>query len=352
MTDIVREDVEAIVRRQRGALDHLAGATVLVTGAAGFLPSFFVDALAHANDTVLTEPCRILCVDNFITGEASRLAHLLGRDDVVMHEQDLTTELRIDEDVDYVVHGASIASPVWYREHPLETIDVNVNGTRLLLELAKERGARVFLYLSSSEIYGDPPPDRVPTPETYWGHVSSTGPRACYDESKRLAETLTVTYHDLYGLPYRIVRPFNVYGPRLRLDDGRIVPDLLKSALAGEPIVLYSDGRATRSFCYVADFAEAMLLLLTPEVPDGAYNVGNDDEVSIEEVARTFDEVAGEGRGVRFAANEDERYLTDNPQRRCPDLTKVKATVPWRPVTPLREGLARTHRSYLDGVRR
>jgi UDP-glucuronate decarboxylase len=253
--------------------------------------------------------------------------------------------------VDHVIHGASIASPTWYRRYPLETIDVNVNGTRALLDLARGQEDATFLYLSSSEIYGDPPADRIPTSEEYWGHVSCTGPRACYDESKRLAETLTFTYQRLHGLPIRIVRPFNVYGPRLRLDDGRIIPDLLKGALAREPIVLYSDGRATRSFCYVADFAAALLLLLGPDVPDGAYNVGNDEEVTIEEAARVFDEVANEGRGVRFESSEDAAYLTDNPQRRCPDLRKVKAAIPWTPAIPLREGLARTYASYLEEER-
>jgi UDP-glucuronate decarboxylase len=343
------EDVASIVERSRSALAELAGATVLVSGGAGFLPSYLVDALAAANDRVLPEPCRVLVVDNLLTGVASRIAHLDGRDDVRFLEHDLTEPLHLDEHVDYVVHGASIAAPPWYRRYPLETIDVNVGGTRQLLELAREHGSRSFLYLSSSEIYGDPPPDKVPTSEDYWGHVSSTGPRACYDESKRLAETLCMTYHQLYGLAVRLVRPFNVYGPGLRLDDGRIVPDLMRAALAGEAMTLYSDGRATRSFCYIADFVAAIPHLMLPDVPSGPYNVGNDEEITIRRCAEIVDELAG-GPGVRFATSDEADYLRDNPQRRCPDLTRTRAAIPWSPQVPAREGLARTLESYREEV--
>ena len=319
---------------------------MLVAGAAGFLLSYVVDTLAHANETMQGEPCRILCVDNVVTGAWTRLAHLEGRADIAFRARDLTQTLDLDEPVDVVLHGASIASPSTYRRMPLETIDVNVTGTRRLLELAREHAVGSFLYLSSSEVYGDPDPTRVPTSEDYWGNVSSTGPRAPYDESKRLAETLCMTYHRLYGTPVRIVRPFNVYGPRLRLDDGRVVPDFVSDALAGRPISVLSDGGATRSFCYVTDFTVALLLLLEGGSPGEVYNVGNAEEVTIRNAAETLDALPGVGVGVVFASSDDSDYLTDNPTRRCPDLAKTRAAIDWSPSSPLREGLRRTLASY------
>ena len=278
---------------------------------------------------------------------SERLAGFEGRPDIRFLQHDVSLPVELDEQADYIVHGASIASPTWYRRFPLETIDANVGGTRNLLELARRDRAAGFLYLSSSEIYGDPPPERVPTTEDYWGNVSCTGPRAPYDESKRLAETLCATYVRLYELPVTIVRPFNVYGPGLRLDDGRIIPDLLRDALAGGPLVLLSDGQATRSFCYVGDFVTALLHLLVAGANGEAFNVGNDEEVTILGLAEAVAAVAG-GLEVTLASSDDPLYLTDNPQRRCPDLTKTKATIGWRPEILLREGIARTFAHYRE----
>lgn len=345
---VIEEDLDRVVARAATGLHRLAGKTVLVTGAAGFLLSFVVDALVHANDTLLEEPCRVVGVDNMIVSDARRISHLAGRPDAVFLEANVVDGVPFADTVDYVIHGASIASPTLYRRYPLETIDVNVGGTRRLLELARERGAS-FLLVSSSEVYGDPPLDRVPTTEDYWGNVSSTGPRAPYDESKRLAETLCTTYHRQYETPVVIVRPFNVYGPRLSLEDGRVIPDFLRDALAGRPISLLSDGRPTRSFCYVSDFVAALLLLLVDGAPGEAYNVGNDEEVSMRAAAELAAELAG-SPGVRLAESSDPDYLTDNPSRRCPDLRKTKAAVPWAPEVPLRAGLERTLAHYREEV--
>ncbi len=348
LSSVVSEDLDSIAARASGPLDRLRGKTVLVAGAAGFLPSYLVNAIARSNERQNGgSPCRVLCLDNLATGVGARLGHLDGRSDIRFLQHDISLPLDLDEQVDYIVHGASIASPTWYRRFPLETIDANVGGTRNLLELALRDRVAGFLYLSSSEIYGDPPPERVPTSEDYWGHVSCTGPRAPYDESKRLAETLCTTYVRLHALPVTIVRPFNVYGPGLRLDDGRIVPDLLRDALAGGPLVLLSDGRASRSFCYVADFVTALFHLLVADTAGEAFNVGNDEEVTIRALAEAVASVAG-GLEVTQAASDDPLYLTDNPQRRCPDLTKTKATVDWRPQIPLREGIARTFAYYQE----
>ncbi len=185
----------------------------------------------------------------------------------------------------------------------------------------------------------------MPTTEEYWGNVSATGPRAPYDESKRLGETLCMTYFRQYGTPVKLVRPFNVYGPGLRLDDGRVVPDFIANALAGGPITLLSDGRATRSFCYISDFVVGLLHLLVADVGGQAFNLGNDEEVQIRQVAETVAEAAG-GLTVDLGTSADPLYLTDNPQRRCPDLTKTKATIDWTPSVSLRDGLARTLEHY------
>ena len=244
LPDVIRRDLDEICGHAKVALERLAGKTVLVAGGEGFLPSYLADALLHANDRGLSPRCRVICVDNRSTADSARLAHRAGRDDFVLVEQDVTLPLELDEPVDYVVHGASIASPTWYRERPLETIDVNVDGTRRLLDLALRKGVTGFLYLSSSEIYGDPPPERVPTTEDYWGHVSSVGPRACYDESKRLAETLCMTYHRLHGLAdhdraalqrLRTSAPAGRRQGRARLCPGRPrrAPHLRSSATAG-----------------------------------------------------------------------------------------------------------------------
>lgn len=348
MTDVVKEDLEQILARLDGRTDQLAGSTVLIAGGGGFLPSYIVDVLLYANRVALSKPCKVICVDNFVTGVPERLAHLGSRDDFQLIVQDIVQPLPPLEHVDYIVHGASIASPITYRRYPLETVKVNVWGTENLLELSRQQKIKSFLYLSSSETYGDPDPARVPTPEDYWGNVSCTGPRACYDESKRLAESLCSIYQREFGVPVKIIRPFNVYGPRLNLNDGRIIPDLLKNALSGEHLTLYSDGRATRSFCYISDAVTAMLLLMLTDRNGEAFNVGNDEEVSIEHVARQVDKLFQEKLGVRFAKSDDPNYLTDNPNRRCPDLRKTKSTISWQPVVSLEDGIARTVRWYQE----
>jgi UDP-glucuronate decarboxylase len=347
---VVAEDLQAIGDRIAPTVAKLGGATLLVTGAAGFLPSYVVDALIYANDHLLTEPCRIIGVDNFATGVPERLGHLQGRSDLALVRHDITEALSIDEPVHYIFHGASIASPTWFRRLPLETIDVNVRGTWRLLEFAVGQPLRGFLYLSSSGIYGDPTVDQVPTSEEFSGNVSPLGLRACYDESKRLAETICMTFFRVHGVPVRIARPFNVYGPRLRFDDGRVVPDFIRDAIAGKPITLYSSGNVTRSFCYVTDAVSGLILLLCDGAPGEAYNVGNDEEVTIRQLAETVDEASGKGLGVSFEVSEDAHYLTNSPQRRVPDLRKLKALGGWEPQIPLHEGIRRTYRFYEESV--
>jgi dTDP-glucose 4,6-dehydratase/UDP-glucuronate decarboxylase len=349
---VIAEDIERILGDLPDPARHFAGATVVVTGAAGFLCSYLVDTIATLNERGLNPPCRLVAVDNLITGLSGRLGHLTGRPDVQFLQHDITKPLDVSGRVDWIIHGASIASPTFYRKHPLETIDANVGGTRRMLDLARDRNARGVLVLSSSEIYGDPVASAIPTPESYQGNVSCTGPRACYDESKRLGETLCANYARLYGTPVKVIRPFNVYGPGQRLDDRRIIPDLISAALQRRPIVLYSDGRATRAFCYVTDAVSAIWHILVGGAPGEAFNVGNDSaETSILEVAETLRDVAGPpGLEIQMHVSDDRDYLTDNPQRRCPDLTKLRAHFNWQPRVSLAEGLSRTLRSYQENV--
>lgn len=351
VNSIIRADVEAIVRDLGDSLKALSGKTLLVTGSAGFLCSYLVEVVATLNDLALHPPCHVIALDIWEGGVHGRLAHLAGRSEVQFVCHDVTVPVDLGP-VQWIIHGASIASPTAYRSHPLETIRVNVSGTQVMLEMSRQAGLRSLVYLSSSEIYGDPQEAFVPTPEEYRGNVSCTGPRACYDESKRLAETLCMTYHRLYGTPVKIVRPFNVYGPGQRLDDGRIVPDLIRSALRREPLGLYSDGRATRAFCYVSDAVRAIWHVLLSEADGEVFNVGNDlQEISVRELAERVREVAGPPwLEIKHCVSEDAEYLTDNPQRRCPDLTKLRTQFRFKPKVPLMQGLERTLRSYREAL--
>lgn len=351
VTSIIREDARLLVVEMGETLKQLGGKTLLVAGASGFLCSYFLDAVAALNDSnTEAAPCRVLALDNFQSGLPDRIEHLQGRPDFNFIRHDVSQPFQPEESVDYIIHGASIASPTFYRQFPLETIDANVNGARNMLELATRGGAQSMVYISTSEIYGDPDPAFIPTAEDYRGFVSCTGPRACYDESKRLAETLCATYYSLHKTPIKVVRPFNVFGPGQRLDDKRIIPDLMSVALEQRPFVLYSDGRATRSLCYARDGVRAILYVLLSEADGEAFNIGNDmEEISMTGLTERMSEVAAPPRlPIEYRVSNDPQYLTDNPQRRCPDLTKLRTHTPYTPEVGLTEGLTRTLQSYRE----
>ncbi len=345
--EIIRNDLREIAERAGDDLGRLDGKRVLVTGGAGFLMSYLVDLLAAPRGNAAP---RVVVVDDFTTGGRDRLSHLASHPNVELRALDVAT-LELDEPFDVIVHGASIASPVAYRRLPLRTLEVNALGTWALLRAAQgrrldpavqDRSLEAFVLLSTSEIYGDPDPAHVPTPETYPGLVSSTGPRACYDESKRFAETLALAYFRTYATPVRIVRPFNVYGPGMRPDDGRVVPSLVDDARNGRDLVLHSDGRPRRSFCYVTDFLVSLLRVIARGVDGEAYNVGDDrEEISMRALADRIRTVTHAPGHVVVQASTDPDYLTDNPQRRCPDLTKLRALGGSMPCVSLDEGLAR-----------
>jgi dTDP-glucose 4,6-dehydratase/UDP-glucuronate decarboxylase len=266
-------------------------------------------------------------------------------------KHDITQAMPGAADFDFIIHAASIASPTFYRQHPIETMDANVQGLRNLLEYSRsrlrtDRPVRGFLFFSSSEIYGDPPADRIPTAETYWGHVSCTGPRACYDESKRFGETLSVTFARQYGLPVTIARPFNNYGPGLRLSDRRVLPDFARDVLAGRNITLLSDGRATRTFCYVADAVAGYYQVLLRGRAGEAYNIGTEQpEVTMSDLAALVTELSRDLFGYKgtivFGTSSDRDYLTHNPARRCPSIAKARRELGYDPRIVLDEGLRR-----------
>jgi UDP-glucuronate decarboxylase len=321
---------------------RFAGKTVLISGGAGFLGRHFVALFRHLNRNVLDKPCRVISVDNYLTGDQTALRDT-GRDDndVTPVWADVSYPLPVREDLHFILHAAGVASPVYYMQYPLETIESAVQGTKNLLELARRnKDLEGFLFFSSSEIYGDPDPKAIPTPETYHGYVSSVGPRACYDESKRLGETISTIYHQRYQVPVTIVRPFNVFGPGMKHNDRRVIPMFTYEALNGRPLPVHGDGRQTRTFCYITDSIAGFLLTLLKGQRGEAYNIGNsDNEISMVDLARMYGTVVL-GATVKLIPYPD-TYPAGEPQRRCPDLTKAKQHLGYASRVDLKTGLTR-----------
>ena len=327
----------------------LRGSRVLVTGAYGFLGFQFLHFLSFLNDIDPSNPVSIVGIDNGVRGTPRWAADLRDHaSGLTLREADVTQPWSPPhERFDYIVHAASIASPIAYRVRPIETLDANVSGLRNMLELAQKGGSRSLLFFSSSEIYGDPPPSEIPTREDYRGNVSCVGPRACYDESKRLGETLCWLFARERGVRAKIVRPFNNFGPGLRLDDGRVLPDFFREALAGRDISLLSDGTPSRTFCYASDALTGYLLLLLSDLDGDPFNIGSDGpEVSMAELARLVLESCGSRRSVRFEKSPDLDYLTHNPARRCPDIGKARRLLGFAPRVGLPDGLGRLQTWY------
>jgi dTDP-glucose 4,6-dehydratase len=313
----------------------------VVTGGAGFLGS-------HLCETLRGRDWEVVAVDNFLTGKRENVAHLLdsagqGRGGFELVEHDVIEGIPVSGPVDAVLHFASPASPPAYLAHPIETLEVGSIGTRHALDLARDRGAR-FLLASTSEIYGDPLVH--PQPESYWGNVNSTGPRAVYDEAKRYAEAITVTYRRQYALDTKIVRIFNTFGPRLSPDDGRVISNFLAQASEGRPLTVHGDGKQTRSFCYVDDEVAGLLALLDSDHP-GPMNIGNPDEFTMIDAARLVIEVTGSRVDIVHEPAREE-----DPQQRCPDISLAEQTLGWHPQIDLREGLVRTYDWYRRAVDR
>ena len=299
---------------------------VLITGAAGFLGS-------HLCDRFLKEGHYVLGMDNLLTGNLKNIEHLFPRKDFEFYHHDITKFVHVPGEIDYIMHFASPASPIDYLKMPIQTLKVGALGTHNLLGLAKAKGARI-LVASTSEVYGDPLVH--PQTEEYWGNVNPIGPRGVYDEAKRFMESITMAYHKFHGVDTRIVRIFNTYGPKMRLDDGRALPTFMSQALRGEDVTVFGDGSQTRSFCYVDDLVDGIyrLLLSDYHMP---VNVGNPVEISLKQFAEEVIELVGSKSKVVY-----EPLPQDDPKQRKPDITKAQEILGWEPKVDRKEGLSRT----------
>ena len=315
---------------------------ILVLGGAGFIGS-------HLCERLLGEGHRVIAMDNFITGSKRNVKHLLKNDSFKLIETDVTEKCSVAGALDAVMNLASPASPVGYLDNPIETMKVGSHGTYNALELALKKNAR-FLMASTSEVYGDP--KEHPQKESYWGHVNSVGVRSVYDEAKRFSEALTMAYHRKHGLRTRIIRIFNTYGPRMALNDGRVVPNFVKQAVENKPLTVYGDGKATRSFCYVTDLVDGMLRLLWSDEPNPV-NIGNPREMTITEFAQAVLAAAGPACKSKIEyVNPRAERVADDPQRRRPDITRARTLLGWEPKVLLEDGLRETLASFRAASKR
>ena len=351
---VVANDLGFIAEQCRDEFRKLEGRSVLIAGGAGFLGFYLVQAALFWNAAHASEhPIRIAVLDNFVRGLPDWLSRVTSSPSLRLIKHDIRDPLPADlGEHDYIIHAASIASPTFYRQQPIETMDANVNGLRFLLDYCvRQKRARHsvhgLLFFSSSEIYGDPAPGDIPTPETYRGNVSCTGPRACYDESKRFGETLCVNFARHHNLPVKVARPFNNYGPGLKITDRRVIPDFARDIFAKRDITMLSDGSARRTFCYVADAVCGYYKVLLHGTAGESYNIGVESpEISVTELAEKMVALARKHYGypgsVIHRPSPDKDYLVDNPARRCPDIRKARAGVGYDPQVAIDEGLARS----------
>lgn len=300
--------------------------TAVVTGGAGFLGS-------HLCDKLLENELKVICIDNLITGNIHNISHLAGNENFSFIKHDITNYIFIPGNVDYILHFASPASPVDYLELPIQTLKVGSLGTHKALGLAKEKKAR-FLLASTSEVYGDP--EIHPQPENYWGNVNPIGPRGVYDEAKRFAEALTMAYHRYHGIETRIARIFNTFGPRMRANDGRAIPNFIMQAMRGEPITVYGDGSQTRSFCYITDQIDGLFKLLMSDETEPV-NIGNPEEIPVIKIAKEIIKLTDSSSKIVF-----EDLPINDPKVRQPDITKARTKLKWHPNIGREEGLKNT----------
>ena len=307
---------------------------VVVTGAAGFIGS-------HLAETLLDRAYTVIGIDNLLTGDTANISHLANRDFTFI-KHDVTNYIYIDGPVDFVLHWASPASPIDYLELPIPTLKVGALGTHKALGLAKAKGAR-FVIASTSEVYGDPL--EHPQKETYWGNVNPVGPRGVYDEAKRFAEAMTMAYHGYHGVDTKIVRIFNTYGPRMRVNDGRAVPAFMSQALRNEDVTVFGDGSQTRSFTYISDLVDGIIRLMLSDTNDPV-NIGNPVEMTIKQIAETIIRMTGAKSRIIYKP-----LPTDDPKQRRPDITRARTLLGWEPKVQLEEGLVKTIEYFRTKVR-
>src|SRR3989338_1383379 len=357
---VEQDDINYILTKAATELKALRGKKILLTGAGGFLGYYFTKSFLALNDKFPCNPIHLTIISTFGSGFPKWLELYKNRKDLKIIKADFSiyslSKLKKDH-FDYIIHAASIASPTFYRLDPIKTINANIQGLYVLLnymvEMKKKYPVKDLLFFSSSEIYGDPLPGNIPTPETYRGNVSCTGPRACYDESKRFGETLCVNYAQVYDLPIKIARPFNNYGPGMKITDGRVIADFSKNIIEQKNIVMFSDGTPSRTFCYVTYAIVWYLKILINGKQGESYNIGVEKpEISIKELAYKMVDIGKKHLGykgnVLFKKSEDKQYLKDNPQRRCPVITKARTHIGYNPEESLETGLLKTMQWYFD----
>jgi len=351
---LLQQDLDHICTNLKEELSLMSGKSLLVTGGAGFLGYYLVQSVLHWNRNQGAKGrIKVTVFDNYVRGVPTWLLDLEKDPDLTLVRHDMSRPLPEKmASFQYIIHAAGIASPTYYRKYPIETIDANINGLRYLLEYSREQqhtnaAVEGVLFYSSSEIYGDPPADMIPTPEDYRGNVSCTGPRACYDESKRFGETICVNFARQYGLPVSMARPFNNYGPGLKITDRRVIPDFARDIFTGKDIVLLSDGSPTRTFCYSADAIVGYYKILVKGQRGEAYNIGVEKpEISMYELALKLAAFAREmfgyqGTVIRQYSKEAD-YLVDNPNRRCPIIAKARSHLGYNPQFTIDAGLKNT----------
>ncbi len=330
---VEKEDVLEIVQRLNEISPTFKNKTILITGGCGFLGKVFRDYFLQLGH------CQVITIDNFVTGsrDASQNANL------IQLQQSITEPVTIDQSIDYIINAAGIASPYHYRRLPLETLDVSYLGTRNMLQLAIEHKVKSFLAFSSSEVYGDPKPPHIPTPESYCGTIETMNSRSMYDEGKRVIETLCYIYNTKYGVNTKIVRPFNVFGPPLLQNDYRVIPNFISRAMQKQPLLVYGDGQQTRTFCYITDFIVGAIKMLLggDNLP---YNIGNsDNEICMIDLANLVQESLGKKLDIRIIEYPSV-YPHNEPRRRCPDLTKAKMQLAYYPIVSIKEGILRFYK--------
>ncbi len=336
---LLKEDIQEILVNINDISASFSGKKVLLTGGRGFLGRYFMEIFNLLNETVLNEKMKVIVLDNLITSgkEGSEIPNYKN---IEFINHNVIEPFKTESSLDYIIHAAGIASPYYYRAYPLETLEVAINGTQNMLKLAREKSANL-IFFSSSEIYGDPDSKNIPTKESYRGNVSCQGPRACYDESKRVGETLCNIYHSLYGVHTNTIRPFNVFGPGMQETDYRVLPNFTSRIKGKIPLQIYGTGNQTRTFCYITDAMEGFIRVVLNGVPGEAYNIGNPNpEISVIELLEKMSDILN--KKVEYnLVGYPESYPADEPNRRCPDIIKANNQIKYNPKIELNEGLKR-----------
>ncbi len=337
MSFFLKKDIDAIIKNTKNISNYFSGKKILITGGNGFLGKYFVEVFKEYNK-YLKKPIKV-----FIYDTTSKNKSLKNLPNIKFIKKDVSKKLKVNTKIDIIIHAAGIASPFYYRKKPLETLDVAIDGTRNLLEFAKKQKAK-FIFFSSSEIYGDPDKFNVPTKESYRGNVSSMGPRACYDESKRLGETLCYIFSNYYKLHTNIIRPFNIYGPGMGQKDYRIFPNFISNIINNKKLNIYGSGEQTRTYCYISDAIEGFIRVVRFGKPGSVYNIGNNrPEVSVKDIYKILKKIHNKDVNARFISHP-KSYPNDEPQRRCPDINKAKKDLKYKTKVNLEKGL----KNFLD----